>query len=116
MARCPKCKEPVSQFAAGCAVCGTDLEAARKAAAQKRARRPSLPRLPAVPEDVVTIAFLSLVTIGFPLIGLILTFVAIQRNTLSTQGPLRNALWVIAGVGLFLLFSPATRYGLLDRL
>jgi len=24
--RCPNCREPVSPFAAGCAVCGTDLD------------------------------------------------------------------------------------------
>ena len=27
--RCPNCKEPVSPFAAGCAVCGTDLDTRR---------------------------------------------------------------------------------------
>ena len=27
--RCPNCKEPVSPFAAGCAVCGTDLDTKR---------------------------------------------------------------------------------------
>ena len=27
--RCPNCKEPVSPFAAGCAICGTDLDTAR---------------------------------------------------------------------------------------
>lgn len=27
--RCPNCKEPVSPFAAGCAICGADLDTAR---------------------------------------------------------------------------------------
>ena len=27
--RCPKCREPVSPFAAGCAICGTDLDTSR---------------------------------------------------------------------------------------
>ena len=27
--RCPNCKEPVSPFAAGCAVCGADLDPKR---------------------------------------------------------------------------------------
>ena len=27
--RCPNCKEPVSPFAAGCAVCGADLDTKR---------------------------------------------------------------------------------------
>jgi hypothetical protein len=47
--RCPNCGETVTPFAAGCAVCGADLEAARRELASKRARRrvdlPS-PRLP----------------------------------------------------------------------
>jgi hypothetical protein len=27
--RCPNCREPVSPYAAGCAVCGADLDTAR---------------------------------------------------------------------------------------
>lgn len=27
--RCPKCRERVTPFAAGCAICGTDLDPAR---------------------------------------------------------------------------------------
>jgi hypothetical protein len=27
--RCPNCREPVSPFAAGCAICGTDLDTSR---------------------------------------------------------------------------------------
>jgi len=27
--RCPNCKEPVSPFAAGCAICGADLDTQR---------------------------------------------------------------------------------------
>jgi hypothetical protein len=29
ISKCPKCGEPVSPFAAGCAICGTDLQAPR---------------------------------------------------------------------------------------
>jgi hypothetical protein len=38
ISRCPKCREPVSQFAAGCAVCGTDIQAARAELAERRAK------------------------------------------------------------------------------
>ncbi|MDQ6776414.1 MAG: hypothetical protein M3071_09415 [Actinomycetota bacterium] len=44
---CPNCGQTVTPFAAGCAVCGTDLEAARKARSAKRRielPRPQLPR------------------------------------------------------------------------
>jgi len=40
---CPKCGQTVTPFAAGCAVCGTDLEAARAARSAKR--RIELPRV-----------------------------------------------------------------------
>jgi hypothetical protein len=42
---CPKCGQTVTPFAAGCAVCGTDLEAARRAqSAKHRIELPQLPR------------------------------------------------------------------------
>lgn len=34
--RCPRCHEPVSPFAAGCAICGEDLEAARARLASRK--------------------------------------------------------------------------------
>jgi hypothetical protein len=40
--RCPRCGETVTPFAAGCAICGADLEAARAELAAKR--RLELPR------------------------------------------------------------------------
>ncbi|HWF72314.1 MAG TPA: hypothetical protein VG186_03155 [Solirubrobacteraceae bacterium] len=41
---CPKCGQTVTPFAAGCAVCGTDLEAARAArSARRRIELPSAP-------------------------------------------------------------------------
>jgi hypothetical protein len=41
---CPKCGQTVTPFAAGCAVCGTDLEAARAArSAKRRIELPSAP-------------------------------------------------------------------------
>jgi len=44
ISKCPNCGEPVSPFAAGCAICGADLEAARARQAQKR--QLELPGLP----------------------------------------------------------------------
>ena len=40
--RCPNCGSPVTPFAAGCAICGEDLEAARARLATRR--RIELPR------------------------------------------------------------------------
>jgi hypothetical protein len=44
ISKCPGCGEPVTPFAAGCAICVTDLEAARAQLAAKR--RVELPRTP----------------------------------------------------------------------
>ena len=122
MARCPRCKETVSQFAAGCAYCGYDLEQGRRDAAARRARRPALPGLrrrpsvPAVPDWAVTLGLLALATVFVPVLGLVLTGLAIRRESLTTQGPLRIALWVLLAAGLVLLFSPETRYGLVAKI
>lgn len=119
MARCPRCKETVSQFAAGCAYCGYDLEQGRRDEAARRARRPAVPgrpSLPALPDWVVALGLLALATIFMPILGLLLTGFAIRRESLTTQGPLRIALWVLLAAGLMLLLSPPTRYGLIAAL
>ena len=111
MARCPECREPVSQFAAGCAVCGADLEAARRRRATRR--RPSLPALPAVPQSVLLLAVVAFLVLAQPLLGAIVALLVLRAQTLSSQGPLRLALWLEVAVACALLLGPATRYGVL---
>jgi len=46
VSKCPQCGSAVSQFAAGCAICGADLELARSRASSRRQLslpRPTLP-------------------------------------------------------------------------
>ena len=79
------------------------------------------PRLPTVPEDVVTfvliaIAILALPILALPILGLVLAGLAIHRQRMSTQGPLRIALYALVLVGLLFLLSPTTRYGVLTLL
>lgn len=109
MARCPNCKEPVSQFAAGCAICGTDLEAARAAHASRR--RIAAPRAPAVPQDLVVLFVMSLVTLLAPILGVLLTLLVIRRENATSQRPLRTTLWVVVAVGITLIALPFTRFG-----
>lgn len=113
MARCPTCKEPVSQFAAGCAVCGTDLEDHRRQATTGRRlpAAPSLPRLPGVPDALLTVVFVAVVVLAFPLFGLLLVGLVLHRERMTSQGPMRAALFALAGAGLVFLLSPETRYG-----
>ena len=107
MARCPQCKEPVSQFAAGCAVCGADLETARRDRAARR--RPGLPRLPAVPQDLVVFVVMVLLVLFVPLLGVLLTLYVTYRERATSQRLLRLGLWVAVAAGVVLLAMPETR-------
>jgi hypothetical protein len=72
--RCPGCGEPVSPFAAGCAICGHDLIAARNALAQRRQRVPAPFRarsLPRLGDDGLVLAVGLLLAIGSPLLGVV---------------------------------------------
>ena len=60
----------MSQFAAGCAVCGTDLQAARAELAERRAKRPQLP-YDADRDGRVPTRNLMIVLLGFSLVGLV---------------------------------------------
>lgn len=103
-------------------MCGADLEAARRERARRQATRRSLPdvtrfvRVPSVPDDLVTLACITLVVLVFPLLGIVLAGLAIHQRPLSAHAPLRRALWVLVAVGVVLMVSPGTRYGILSLL
>lgn len=109
MARCPQCKEPVSQFAAGCAICGADLDAARRTRASRR--RPTLPHVAAVPQSLLVGVVMALLTLLAPIVGVLITLLVIRRENATRQRPLRAALWVVAAAGIVLIGNPATRFG-----
>ena len=71
--KCPDCGSTVSQFAAGCAVCGFDLVTARQELERKRASRPSLEAPAWFPQvtaaDAVLGALLILVAFSVPIVG-----------------------------------------------
>jgi hypothetical protein len=82
--RCPQCGQTVTPYAAGCAVCGADLEAARAKRAARRGIEP--PRLP-FPDARATgdsthivIAFLLALFVS-PLGLLLALFWAYQRHS-----------------------------------
>jgi hypothetical protein len=84
--RCPSCREPVSPFAAGCAICGEDLEAARARLADRRVSlpRPTLPGSalgPAIGLDWVHILVAVVLALAISPIGLVLAlYWAVQRH------------------------------------
>jgi hypothetical protein len=103
ISKCPKCGEPVSPFAAGCAICGTDLEAARRELAAKRARRPQLPGFRPT-DDGVRIGVGVLAAIFSPVMGALLTGYFAYDADQNGRIRLRNlmiGLLILSLVGVF---------------
>jgi hypothetical protein len=71
--KCPNCGSSVSQFAAGCAICGENLVAARQELERRREARPSLAAPGWLPEitagDAVLGVILIVAAFSFPIIG-----------------------------------------------
>lgn len=107
MALCPNCKEPVSQFAAGCATCGTDLEKHRRERAARQAgRRLRVPSAPRVSEVEVLLGVLALVLLAYPLAGLALGLLAAYRHPqLSVSGTPRTVLIALLAGGVVVLLA-----------
>jgi hypothetical protein len=102
ISRCPNCREPVSPFAAGCAICGTDLQAARAQLAAKRG-----PRLPGpihVSDDALRIGVSVLAAVFSPVMGTLLTayfaYDAEQNGRVRTRNPM-IVLFAFSLVGVF---------------
>jgi hypothetical protein len=117
--RCPNCGEPVSQFAAGCAICGADLEAYRTTLAQRRASGPRLPgwaRLPTGSGDVhvTRLLFAIAATLFAPFVGLLLgAWFAYHADEDGRDG-IRNALIAVCVFAIAMLyFAPLSIWGLL---
>jgi hypothetical protein len=98
----------VSQFAAGCAVCGTDLEVARASA-----RRPVrvADHIPRVDDSFLWAAVVGLIVLAMPVLGGLLAVYGIYSANLSSQARVRWVFVALAVVAAGLFVSPATRYG-----
>lgn len=111
ISKCPKCKEPVSPFAAGCAICGTDLEAARAELAAKQARRPQVPGAPRLTDDAVRIGVSVLAAAFSPLMGALLTgYFAYDAERNGRVGT-RNLMIALLGLSLVGVFAYARLWG-----
>ena len=71
--KCPNCGSTVSQFAAGCAICGENLTAARQDLERRREAWPSLAAPSWFPQitagDAVLGGILLIAAFSFPIIG-----------------------------------------------
>jgi hypothetical protein len=119
--RCPGCGEPVSVFAAGCAICGTDLEQHRREIAERRIDLPQVPR-PArrarfgIDAHVALVALVLLATLLSPFLALIMAAVGAQDRHRNGQTGQRNLFIGLAILNLALTFVPALRLGLYSLL
>jgi hypothetical protein len=111
ISKCPNCREPVSPFAAGCAICGANLEAARAELAAKRARRPSLPGPIRLGDDAVRIGVGVIAAVFSPLMGALLTgyfaYDADRNGRIAT----RNLMIALLGFSLVGAFAYAQLWG-----
>jgi hypothetical protein len=115
--RCPNCREPVSPFAAGCAICGEDLQAARSALEDRRrararyvpgARRVEVPRLG---DEWLRFAIALIVTLAAPLFGLLLAALFAWQLDRDGRPGDRNLLIAVAVLAAVLLFLPIGIWG-----
>jgi hypothetical protein len=111
VSRCPKCGEPVSQFAAGCAICGTDLIAARAERERRQRSVAALPgrlrnSLPRIGDDPLKVAIAALVVLFAPLFGALLAgFFAYQAHNDGQTG-VRNVMLALSTLGVLFLAFP----------
>jgi hypothetical protein len=99
---CPRCGTYVSQFAAGCAVCGADLERSRGG---WRTRLAHAPRLPRLGEEALLTLLMAAVSWFVPLFGMplaALVFFDRQRRGDRTMRNVAAAAFVLALIAFFM--------------
>jgi hypothetical protein len=120
--RCPGCGEPVSVFAAGCAICGADLEQHRREIAERHVDLPRVPRVTrrrayfGFDAHVALVALVLLATLLSPFLALIMAAVGAQDRYRNGQIGQRNLFVALALVNLALTFLPQLRFGLYSLL
>jgi hypothetical protein len=110
---CPNCGQTVTPFAAGCAVCGTDLEAARAARAARSAKlRIELPRArwsggrATGAIDWVHLAVAVLVALAIPPVGLLLALFWASRRHRDGEPVMTALMLAAAALAAAAIFAP----------
>lgn len=111
ISRCPNCGEPVSPFAAGCAICGTNLEAARAELAAKRARRPQLSGSVTLTDDALRIGVSVLAAVFAPVMGVLLTGYFAYDADRDGRTQTRNLMIALLCLSLVGVFAYARLWG-----
>ena len=109
ISKCPNCGEPVTPFAAGCAICGTDIAALRAGRTQRSSAgrvADRLPRLPRLGDDGLRIVIALLVTIAAPFIGVLLACWFAWQLHEEGKTTTRNIMLALAVLGVASLMQP----------
>lgn len=108
VSKCPNCGQPVSAFAAGCAVCGADLEAERARRAAQRSFE--LPRLPGIAGvggiDWAHVVIALLLAVALSPIGLLLALYWAFRANRYGETAMVIVMVVVAAVAVAAILDP----------
>jgi hypothetical protein len=112
---CPQCGERVTPYAAGCAICGADIAAAREELASRRGPSrmiggPGVAR-PRLDDDALRLIIALLVALAAPLFGLLFAcwFAWIAHG--ENRPGMRNAMLAIAALAAFPMITGVTLWG-----
>jgi hypothetical protein len=108
VSKCPDCGQSVSAFAAGCAVCGADLEAERARRAGKRSfELPTLPGIQGVAGiDWVHVVIAVLLAVAFSPLGLLLALYWALRANRYGETAMAVTMVVVAAVAIAAILDP----------
>jgi hypothetical protein len=109
--KCPECGQSVTPFAAGCAVCGADIAAARRAREQRATPLPEWLGLPRLDDDTLRIGIALIVALVAPLIGLLLACWFAYDVDSEGRTRTRNILIAVAVVAAIPLFTGYSLWG-----
>jgi hypothetical protein len=116
--KCPNCGSTVSQFAAGCAICGEDLVAAR----QRRESRslPSVPgaaRLPRISgQDALIGGLMIVIAFASPIIGGVIAGLFAYQAHNDRDIVRRNLCLVAVGIAVVMICLTSLLPGTYNRL
>ncbi|MGK2939776.1 MAG: hypothetical protein ACSLFR_18560 [Solirubrobacteraceae bacterium] len=120
---CPNCGEPVSAFAAGCAICGADLEAHRRRLAQRPSVAEATRRVPDVrlphlssriDPDLALVTVTVLMLLLVPIIGALLAGLGAWDRNRNGRITMRNVFLVLLALGLATFLIAPWQYGVLS--
>jgi hypothetical protein len=110
ISRCPNCREPVSPFAAGCAICGADLEAARKELAARKpivkAPNVRLPRVGGGQIEWIQVVLAVALAVAFSLVGLLLSLYWANQRHQQGNRPMTGLMLASAAIAIAAIVEP----------